>query len=137
MVTEQPFFEYSRGTRISKCSKIGSGGFGSVFKATLPGLSDSIAVKTIDITKKYKTIMSENKLSKMNEIFGMLLGGTLYEAVVHKNLKHDHLLESKESWIQLANLRKGSFYTLLTLNSSKQIFHFCLKFLKNGLLSIF
>ena len=55
-VTEQPFFRYSTGTRMSKCSKIGSGGFGSVFKATLRNSSNLIAVKTIDITETYKML---------------------------------------------------------------------------------
>ena len=106
-VTEEPFFRYSTGTRMSKCSKIGSGGFGSVFKATLRNSSNLIAVKTIDITETYKMLMKKNYSKKISDIFEGLIGGELYEAIVHKNLEHDHLLKTKGSWIQLSNLRLG------------------------------
>ena len=101
-------FIYSGGDRVVKSTELGRGGFGIVFASRIHGMD--IAAKYIDITDKYRTLVTNN-LSGDNEyntyhVLKYLLGELTFEATIQSWFYHPNILTARDYWIQCSNLKK-------------------------------
>ena len=103
-------FIYSSGNRIDtrKSTKLGRGGFGIVFASRIHGME--IAAKYIDITEKYRSLISKNILGdgiyRIEDVIKYLLDELTFEATIQSGFGHDNILTARDYWIQCSNLNK-------------------------------
>ena len=101
-------FIYSGGNRIIKSTELGRGGFGIVFASRIHGMD--IAAKYIDITDKYRTLISKNTSASRSYgpkyVLKYLLGELTFEATIQSGFAHPNILTARDYWIQCSNLNK-------------------------------
>ena len=84
---------------IDESNKIGSGGFGNVYKGYLH--NTIVAVKIINVTESYQQL---GRVGQDVAVYEALTGNVALEAIVQGQLKHRHILPAIEHWIQCQNL---------------------------------
>ena len=87
---------------MEKNTKIGQGGFGSVYFGRIH--EANIAAKFIDVTDKYVELFTNNVYTAY-EVIPSIVGDVAFEASVQNGFGHKNILKSKEWWLQFSELK--------------------------------